>query len=83
MKPLAAAASAAGKANSSSSAAAAAGGSSGQEGLVLRCGQCQQVFCYDCDAFVHETLHNCPGCECGVGQSEPTAAAGAANGIGH
>lgn len=28
-----------------------------------RCGKCQQDFCIDCDVFIHETLHNCPGCE--------------------
>jgi hypothetical protein len=32
--------------------------------LVLRCTTCRQLFCFDCDVFVHETLHNCPGCEC-------------------
>ena len=28
-----------------------------------RCKNCSQDFCVDCDVFVHETLHNCPGCE--------------------
>lgn len=28
-----------------------------------RCTKCQHDFCIDCDVFVHETLHNCPGCE--------------------
>jgi len=32
--------------------------------LVLRCPLCLQLFCFGCDAFVHESLHNCPGCEC-------------------
>lgn len=32
--------------------------------LVLRCEQCRQLFCFECDAFIHESLHNCPGCEC-------------------
>lgn len=27
-----------------------------------RCPKCQNDFCIDCDVFVHETLHNCPGC---------------------
>jgi hypothetical protein len=31
--------------------------------MVLRCGHCNQLFCFDCDAFIHEILHNCPGCE--------------------
>jgi len=55
--------------------AAAAGA---QVNLVLRCGQCRQLFCFECDAFIHESLHNCPGCECCAGQQ--TAAAGAENG---
>lgn len=28
-----------------------------------RCGKCSNDFCIDCDVFVHEVLHNCPGCE--------------------
>lgn len=28
-----------------------------------RCPTCARDFCIDCDVFVHETLHNCPGCE--------------------
>lgn len=31
--------------------------------LRYRCKKCSQDFCIDCDVFVHETLHNCPGCE--------------------
>lgn len=27
-----------------------------------RCTQCSSVFCIDCDVFIHEALHNCPGC---------------------
>ncbi len=27
-----------------------------------RCPRCSHVFCYECNYFVHETLHNCPGC---------------------
>ncbi len=38
-------------------------GAAGQLHLTLRCGQCRQVFCFDCDAYIHEQLHNCPGCE--------------------
>lgn len=26
------------------------------------CPQCQRGFCWECDGFVHEVLHNCPGC---------------------
>jgi transcription initiation factor TFIIH subunit 2 len=32
----------------------------------LRCPRCSQAFCIDCDMYVHETLHECPGCS-GVG----------------
>lgn len=27
------------------------------------CQKCGSFFCIDCDVFVHEVLHNCPGCE--------------------
>ena len=32
-----------------------------------RCSDCSQDYCIDCDVFIHEILHNCPGCE-----SKPT-----------
>jgi transcription initiation factor TFIIH subunit 2 len=32
--------------------------------LRFACPDCHQVFCVDCDAFLHESLHNCPGCLC-------------------
>ncbi|CCC69870.1 hypothetical protein NCAS_0D02890 [Naumovozyma castellii] len=32
-----------------------------------RCDSCKKDFCIDCDVFIHEILHNCPGCE-----SKPT-----------
>jgi transcription initiation factor TFIIH subunit 2 len=35
---------------------------SGEEILRFQCPDCQNVFCADCDAYLHETLHNCPGC---------------------
>lgn len=28
-----------------------------------RCTQCENDFCIDCDVFMHESLHNCAGCE--------------------
>jgi len=31
--------------------------------LALRCVRCGEFFCFECDAFIHESLHNCPGCE--------------------
>ncbi|CAB4383312.1 TFIIH basal transcription factor complex, subunit SSL1 [Rhizophagus irregularis] len=27
-----------------------------------KCNKCNQYFCIDCDVFVHEVIHNCPGC---------------------
>jgi len=32
--------------------------------LRFQCPDCHNVFCPDCDAYLHETLHNCPGCLC-------------------
>lgn len=29
---------------------------------VYQCLKCHKIFCIDCDLFVHETLHSCPGC---------------------
>jgi len=26
------------------------------------CPKCKHIFCLDCDIFIHESLHNCPGC---------------------
>lgn len=26
------------------------------------CPECKEAFCIDCDLYIHETLHNCPGC---------------------
>lgn len=31
--------------------------------LRYQCKKCNHVYCIDCDVFIHETLHNCPGCE--------------------
>ena len=36
------------------------------------CPQCRCTFCYDCDTFIHETLHNCPGCENGLANEHRT-----------
>ncbi|GAB0496389.1 hypothetical protein MMPV_007701 [Pyropia vietnamensis] len=35
----------------------------GDVALRLECARCGQDFCLDCDTYVHESLHNCPGCE--------------------
>jgi transcription initiation factor TFIIH subunit 2 len=32
--------------------------------LRFQCPDCKNVFCADCDSFLHGTLHNCPGCLC-------------------
>lgn len=29
----------------------------------VSCPKCKQYFCLDCDIYIHESLHNCPGCE--------------------
>lgn len=34
----------------------------GEEILRFQCPNCSNVFCADCDAYLHDTLHNCPGC---------------------
>ncbi|BAS90017.1 Os04g0508900 [Oryza sativa Japonica Group] len=34
-----------------------------QSSLHVRCPKCNQHFCLDCDIYIHESLHNCPGCE--------------------
>ncbi|CAM8927361.1 unnamed protein product [Rhodiola kirilowii] len=31
--------------------------------LSVACPKCKQVFCLECDIYIHESLHNCPGCE--------------------
>ncbi|XP_045161662.1 general transcription factor IIH subunit 2-like [Mercenaria mercenaria] len=33
-----------------------------QDQTVYQCRKCKRIFCIDCDIFVHETLHSCPGC---------------------
>ncbi|KDP44095.1 hypothetical protein JCGZ_05562 [Jatropha curcas] len=32
-------------------------------GPCVACPKCKQYFCLDCDIYIHESLHNCPGCE--------------------
>jgi transcription factor Ssl1 len=34
----------------------------GDEILRFQCPACKNLFCPDCDAYLHDTLHNCPGC---------------------
>jgi transcription initiation factor TFIIH subunit 2 len=30
--------------------------------LLFRCEICLNIFCSNCDSYIHENLHNCPGC---------------------
>nr|CAG4643949.1 EOG090X05VA [Lepidurus arcticus] len=30
--------------------------------IVYECSTCQSVYCLECDLFLHDTLHTCPGC---------------------
>ncbi|XVE59787.1 hypothetical protein DITRI_Ditri05aG0075200 [Diplodiscus trichospermus] len=32
-------------------------------GLSVMCPKCKRCFCLDCDIYIHESLHNCPGCD--------------------
>lgn len=32
------------------------------ESQSYQCPSCLNVFCFECDLFIHESLHNCPGC---------------------
>ncbi|KAF5273950.1 hypothetical protein FQA39_LY01065 [Lamprigera yunnana] len=29
---------------------------------VYHCPKCEKMFCIDCDIFIHDALHTCPGC---------------------
>jgi len=31
--------------------------------VAVQCPDCTKIYCYDCDVFIHESLHTCPGCE--------------------
>jgi len=33
-------------------------------GMLSKCLKCEKVFCFACDVFIHEKLHNCAGCLC-------------------
>ena len=41
---------------------------------------CASVFRNACDDLIHETLHVCPGCECGPLMEDDAIAANAADG---
>lgn len=36
----------------------------GEETLRFQCPECSNFFCVDCDAYMHDSLHNCAGCLC-------------------
>ena len=33
-----------------------------QHTIGYQCRKCHAIFCLGCDIFIHDTLHNCPGC---------------------
>ncbi|XP_054286484.1 general transcription factor IIH subunit 2-like [Macrosteles quadrilineatus] len=35
---------------------------SDRDKYVYQCETCSRVFCLECDMFIHDTLHTCPGC---------------------
>jgi len=37
-------------------------GNNGGNKMTLKCPRCQNIFCVECDIFIHDSLHNCPGC---------------------
>jgi len=39
------------------------------DSLRMSCPMCQHIFCVNCDIFIHDKLHNCPGCG---GAPQPT-----------
>jgi len=48
---------------------------------VYSCPSCHSLFCGECDIFIHETLHSCPGCAAKPGLSQHQHTNG--NGNGH
>ena len=53
--------------------AAAQGDAGVRRNVVLRCGPCAQLFCVECDLLIHDSLHNCPGCEFASARRVPAA----------
>lgn len=43
-------------------ASAVSVGGSGNKKMTLQCPRCHNIFCVECDIFIHDSLHNCPGC---------------------
>ncbi|XP_055856665.1 general transcription factor IIH subunit 2 [Episyrphus balteatus] len=44
------------------------------EKFIYHCGTCSQYYCSDCDVFIHDTMHTCPGCNTIPGIAEMVAA---------
>jgi len=42
------------------------------QGVRLECPTCRKQFCFDCDTYMHEEVHNCPGCLFGQFQLRST-----------
>jgi len=38
-------------------------GARGNDDAPSVCPRCKKIYCFQCDVFIHEKLHNCPGCE--------------------
>jgi transcription initiation factor TFIIH subunit 2 len=38
------------------------GGGTSSSSLKFQCPVCQNCVCVNCDTYLHESLHNCPGC---------------------
>lgn len=32
------------------------------DSMRMKCPRCSSLFCVECDIFIHDSLHNCPGC---------------------
>ncbi|GFY39898.1 general transcription factor IIH subunit 2 [Trichonephila inaurata madagascariensis] len=39
------------------------------EQTIYQCGVCNNLFCLECDLFIHDSLHTCPGCSSSRKQS--------------
>lgn len=57
--------------------------------MCYRCETCHQIFCLECDLFIHDTMHVCPGCSinqrtyglAGSGDAETGVSTGLSHGI--
>jgi transcription factor Ssl1 len=51
-------------------------GPQSREVTALKCPDCACLVCFECDLYIHGTLHNCPGCELQLGAAEAATASG-------